>query len=64
MADRVQPPEIAATITTSLGEHQVLMNFNGDHDAQTFIEWWQDEGGLREFQRFVAAREETRYAGH
>ena len=37
-------PELPREIVTSVPEHQILFSFNSDCDAETFYDWWLDEG--------------------
>ena len=37
-------PDLPREIITGLPEHQILFSFNSDCDAETFYDWWLDEG--------------------
>jgi hypothetical protein len=54
---QVQRPDLPQQVTRDIGEHEVLIAFNGDDEAVMFEEWWQDEGGFEAFAAWAAERE-------
>lgn len=41
---QISKPEQPRSQVHDVLDHQVLLSFNGDRDAELFDEWWQDEG--------------------
>lgn len=38
---------IEESIVTDLPGHQVLLSFEGDEQAEAFVDWWTDTGILK-----------------
>jgi len=45
------------TITRDIHDHEVLLTFNGDSQAEAFLDWWRDEG-LQLFKNYTDKNEE------
>lgn len=44
MSNELDPPDLPREITTSLGEHDILLSFNNDDTAEMFSDWWYTVG--------------------
>ena len=40
----MEAPDLSREITYSVAEHQILLEFNGDVDAEMFNDWWNTDG--------------------
>lgn len=49
--------DLPKTITRDLHDHEVLLAFNGDSQAEAFLDWWRDEG-LQMFKNYTDVNEE------
>jgi hypothetical protein len=49
---RVSPPELLREFNVSVAEHQVLLSFVDDEDAELFDEWWHRDG-LSLYSRWI-----------
>ncbi len=46
-------PKIEKDLHTGVPDHQVLLSFNNDSEAENFEAWWSDGGGEQEFGNFL-----------
>jgi hypothetical protein len=49
--------DLPDTITREIHDHEVLLAFNGDTQAEAFLDWWGEEG-LQAFKNFTDKNEE------
>jgi len=44
MAREIDAPDSPRDVHITIPEHQILLSFTNDEDAELFDEWWQTKG--------------------
>ena len=55
--DKDNNVDFPKTITRDIHDHEVLLSFNDDSQAECFLDWWRDEG-LDMFKSYADNNEE------
>lgn len=45
-------PKINNEITRRIYEHEIMLSFNEDREAEMFYEWWE-HGGFKSYEEYV-----------
>ena len=52
MAYPIDPPDMPRELTTNVAEHEIMLSFVNDSDAEMFSDWWNSKG-LEAFMKWA-----------